>query len=100
MTTDGRIQKKTIVFRSDVHQDYISRSMHKATCAVNRLMRDGFVIEQVNLGGGGQPKISILWHPRVTHLGVVRSVRRGNDGRPYEQCLVEFEGCQVSWERS
>ena len=87
-------------FRSDVHQDYISHSMHKATRAVNHLMRDGFLIEQVSLGGGGMPKIRIFWHPRVTNLGEPRSVHRGDDGRHYERCLVDFEGCQVSWERN
>lgn len=99
MTTAARVQKQTMTFRSDVHQDYISRSMHKATRAVNHLMRDGFVIEQVSLGGGGMPKIKILWHPRVENLGETRVFSRGNNGMSYETYLVDFEGCQVSWVR-
>ena len=97
--TAARAKTQIITYRGNTQKDYISDSMRQATQAVNRLMRDGFVVDSVHLGSGGLPKIHILWHPRVADLGIERSVRRGNDGEIYERCLVDYDGCQVIWER-
>ena len=81
----------------NMQQRYIEQSLHSATCAINKLQRDGFSVEGLELGGGGKPRIRISWVPRCVQFGEPSVYSRGNNGIHYETYLVQYEGCQVSW---
>ena len=77
-------------------QEYISRSLSTATHAVNLLHGQGFNVEKLELGMG-RPRIRIGFHYRCRVLGEPVVYSRGNSGLQYEKCVVQFEGCEVSW---
>ncbi|OED44062.1 hypothetical protein ACH42_08465 [Endozoicomonas sp. (ex Bugula neritina AB1)] len=99
MTTVNRTAKQTMQFGGNMQNRYIEQSLSKATRAVNMLQKEGFSIEQLELGRGGKPRIKISFHPRCSILGVPSSYSQGNNGIHYETYLVQYEGCQVSWIR-
>ena len=99
MNTAQRINKHSLPFGGNMQNRYIEQALHKATCAINKLQRDGFTVEHLELGGGGKPRIKIAFSPRCESLGVVSSYSRGNNGIHYETYLVQYEECQVSWIR-
>ena len=86
-------------FGGDMNQRYIEQSLHQMTKVVHRLQRDGFVVESMEVSGGGKPRIKIGWNPKVGNLGEPSVFSRGNNGLVHETYLVQFEGCQVSWIR-
>ena len=92
-----RVQKQSIRVGGDMQQRYIEQSLHKATCAINKLQREGHSVERLELGGGGKPRIRIAWSHRCESLGEPSVYSKGNNGIYYETYLVPYEGCQVSW---
>lgn len=82
--------------KRNAQNKHITTQLHKAHCAVNKLVDTGLTVVDVQVTGS-RPVIEIQYQNRCEHLNGVSRGRRNVHGELEEMMQSQFCHCDVVW---